>query len=151
MMKNAQAAPGSKELSSSYLNATEKYLNFNSKDTTTYDFNIKKEAQQKGASYTWYVKADKDPKAISIDSKSGVVTAMSAGTAYIRCKITLADGSVIRPEAKVVVRNNITEVDISNMPADQTIISGETMDFNRVIMNTDAGKGKVSEGITRWE
>lgn len=150
--KSAQAAPNSKELSAGYLNATEKYLNFNKKDNMTFDFNIKKEAQQKGATYSWYVKTDKgDPGAVSINSKTGLVTAKKAGTAYIRCKITLASGSIIRPEAKVVVRNNITEVDISNMPKDQTITLGETMDFDRVILNTDAGKGKGSKGITRWE
>ncbi len=151
MMKTALAAPDTGELSGGYLNVTEKYLNFNSKDTT-YNFDIKKEAQQKGASYTWYVKTDKgEPGAISIDSRTGVVTAKKAGTAYIRCKITYTSGKVVRPEAKVVVRNNITEVDISNIPKEQTILLGEVMDFDRVILNTDAGKGKGTKGITRWE
>ena len=152
MRKTAQAAPGTKELSSEYLNATVKYLNFSSKDTVTFDFNIKKDVQKKGSTYSWYVKGDKgDPGAVSINSKTGLVTAKKAGTAYVRCKITLPDGSVIRPEAKVVVRNNITKVAISNMPEDQTIVVGETMDFDRVILDTDAGKGIKSTGITRWE
>jgi hypothetical protein len=49
------------------------------------------------------------------------------------------------------VRNNITKVDISNISENQSVTVGKTLDFNRVILNTDAGKGKSSEGITRWD
>lgn len=98
------------------------------------------------------MKEDKgNPNAVTIDETTGVVKAMEAGKAYIECVITLADGTVLRPEAKVTVRNNISEVDISNMPKDQTITVNRSMDFNRVILNTEAGKDKAASGITRWE
>ena len=150
--KQTRAAASQKDLSRTYLNATEKYLNFNSKKTRSFDFDIKQEAEEKGAKYAWYVKADKgDADVVTINSKTGLVTAKKAGTAYIRCKITRADGTVIRPEAKVIVRNNITKVDISNLPKDMTIVAGKAMDFNRSILDTDAGKKVASTGITRWE
>ena len=145
-------AADTKNLSSTYLSATLKYLNFGSKDTVSYDFDIRKDAQKKGAEYFWYVNMDKgNPDAVTINSKTGIVTAKKAGTAYIRCKITLAEGKTLRPEAKVIVRNNISEVDISNVPGNQTVTAGKSYDFNRVVVNTDAGKGKASDGVTRWE
>lgn len=148
----AQAAVSQNELSRAYLNATVKYLNFNKKNTRTFDFDINENAKERGAKYTWYVKADKgNPDAVTINSKTGEVTAKKAGTAYIRCKITKSDGTVIRPEAKVIIRNNIRKVDISNMPEDQTITAGIGMDFNRTILDTDAGKTIASNGITRFE
>lgn len=151
-MKRAGAAVSQKEPASAYLNATEKYLNFNSKKTSTFDFDIKKEAQQQGYGYTWYVREDKGNKAaIALNTKTGAVTAKKAGTAYIGCKITRADGTVVSPEAKVIVRNNITKVDISNLPKNRTIPAGAPMDFNRTILDTDAGRGVASDGITRWE
>lgn len=132
----ANAVSSTKKLASSYLNATEKYLHLGNKTTGTFDFNIKKSAQKKGAKYTWYIKEDKgNPNAVTIDKKTGVVTAKEAGVAYIRCKITLADGTVLRPEAKVTVRNNITDVSISNLPKDMTLTAGEEKDFNRKILN----------------
>ena len=150
LAKNARAEISSEELAVTYLSATVKYLNFG--EAIIYDFNIKKELQENNAVYFWYVKEDKGDKGVvTINGKTGVVTAKEAGTAYIRCKITLADGTILRPEAKVIVRNNITEVDISNIPEKETITAGEPMDFNRAVLNTDAGKGKKSKGITRWE
>ncbi|NLZ83472.1 MAG: hypothetical protein GX915_07395, partial [Clostridiales bacterium] len=70
---------------------------------------------------------------------------------YIECEITLADKTVLRAEAMVTVRNNISEVDISNMPENNTIAVNKSMDFNRNILNTEAGKDKAASGITRWE
>lgn len=150
--KTKEVYAASKDSESEYFNSSSVYLNFNDKKSTTYDFEIKAEKLKTVASYTWYVEKDKgNHEAVKIHSKSGVVTAKKAGTAYIRCKITLKDGTLLRPEAKVVVRNNITKVDISNIPKAMTIPAGESMDFNRVILNTDAGKGMQSKGITRWE
>jgi uncharacterized protein YjdB len=150
--KNAEAAVSSGELAKKYLNASSVYLNFANKDTITFDFNINNEAKKKGAQYAWYVKGDKgEPDAVSINKLTGVVTAKKAGTAYIRCKITLPDKTIVRPEAKVIVINNISKVDISNMPKDQTIQAGQKTDFNRVILNTDAGKNIVTKGVSRWE
>ncbi len=149
---NAQAAVSAKKLAATYLNATEKYLNLGGKDTASFDFNINKVAQQKGAKYIWYIRADKgNPNAVTINSKTGIVTAREAGTAYIRCKITLAGGTVLRPEAKVIIRNNITRIDISNLPENNTITAGEAIDFNELILDTAGGKEKKTEGIVRWE
>lgn len=150
--KQIRAAVNQKDLATTYLNVTEKYLNFNSKKTRSFDFDIKQDAQEKGAKYSWYVKEDKgDANVVTINSKTGLVTAKKAGTAFIGCKITRADGTVIRPEAKVIVRNNIIKVDISNLPKDRTILAGNATDFNRSILDTDAGKKVTSAGITRWE
>lgn len=149
---NHAFAASSKDISSAYLSTTIKYLSFSSKNTISYDFNIRKEVMKEGAKYAWYVEKDKgNPEAVTINTNTGVVTAKEAGTAYIGCKIMLSDGNIVKPEAKVIVRNNISEVDISNMPRNQMVTVGESMDFNRAILNTDAGKGKVSKGITRWE
>jgi len=92
LAKNARAEISSEELAVTYLSATVKYLNFG--EAIIYDFNIKKELQENNAVYFWYVKEDKGDKGVvTINGKTGVVTAKEAGTAYIRCKITLADGT----------------------------------------------------------
>ncbi len=150
--KQAIAAVDSNELAATYLNATKIYLHLGNKETGTYNFHINESAKTKGATYLWYVKMDKgNPECVTINTRSGVVTANKVGTAYIRCKVTLEDGTILRPEAKVVVRNNITEVDISNLPTNMTITTGTDTDFNRIILNTEAGKNMTSSGITRWE
>jgi hypothetical protein len=150
--KQVNAAVDSNEWAATYLNATKIYLHLGNKETGTYNFNINESAKTKGVTYLWYVKMDKgNPECVTINTRSGVVTANKLGTAYFRCKVTLVDGTILRPEAKVVVRNNITEVDISNLPKNRTITAGIDTDFNRIILNTEAGKGKASSGITRWE
>lgn len=147
-----KAAIDESKLSFTYLNQSKKYLHLEKEGLDTFNFNINKKAKMKGATYSWYVNADKgNPNVVIINKDNGIVTAKEVGTAYIRCKVTLSNGTILRPEAKVVVRNNITEVDISNMPDEQTIISGEKKDFNRIILNTVAGKDKKASGITRWE
>ena len=151
-LTSTDTQPGEGLADASCMNASEKYLYLGKKGPKTYNFNIKKKAMVKGATYSWYVKADKgNPNSVTINKKSGVVTAKEAGTAYIRCKITLADGTVYRPEAKVTVRNNITEVKINNLPKDLTIPAGGAYDFNRTVLNTAAGKGVKTEGITRFQ
>lgn len=148
----ALAAEDSSSLAKQYLNSQVKYLIMGDSDAESYNFNINKDAKQKGAKYNWYINENKgNPNAVSIDSKTGIVVAEEAGTAYIRCKITLTNGKVLRPEAKVIVRNNITAVDISNINENLTVVSGAAVDFDRKIVNTAAGKGKKSQGITRWE
>ena len=146
--KTKEVYAASKDSESEYFNTSSVYLNFKDKKSTSYGFEIKAEKLKTVASYTWYVEKDKgNPDAVLIHSWTGVVTAKKAGTAYIRCKITLKNGTILRPEAKVVVRNNITKVDISNILKTMTIPAGESMDFNRVILNTDAGKAMQSKGI----
>ncbi|MHB8131694.1 MAG: SwmB domain-containing protein [Mobilitalea sp.] len=150
--KQVQAEVGTKEVSSNYLNTTRKYLNLGEQDAGSFDFNIKKEAEKEGATYYWYVKADKGaPNSVTINKNTGVVTAKKVGTAYIRCKITSADGTYLRTEAKVTVINNITEVKINNIPKDLTITAGVAQDFNRTVLSTASGKGVKTQGITRWE
>ena len=152
MLMKASASADSKKLASTYFNETSKYLHLGDEGADSFNFNIKKAAKKPGASYSWYVKADKgNPNAVTINKKNGVVIAKEVGTAYIRCKITFADKSYISPEAKVTVRNNITGLKINNLPDDMTISAGLMTDFNRSILNTEAGKGKKTDGITRWE
>lgn len=140
------------ELGAIYLNTTSKYLHLGREEVNSYDFNIKASKLDKDATYSWYVKEDKgNPNAVTIDETTGVVKANEAGKAYIECEITLADKTVLRAEAMVTVRNNISEVDISNMPENNTITVNKSMDFNRNILNTEAGKDKAASGITRWE
>ncbi|HKL79883.1 MAG TPA: toxin Cry1Ac domain D-VI-related protein, partial [Mobilitalea sp.] len=142
----------SKELGAIYLNTTSKYLHLGREESNSFDFDIKDSKLDKDATYFWYVKEDKgNPNAVTIDASTGVVQAKEAGKAYIRVKITLADKTVLRPEAQVTVRNNITEVDINNIPENQTLTANSSMDFNRDILNTEAGKDKAASGITRWE
>jgi len=134
------------------LNSSEKYLYLGEQGVNTYNFNVKKEAQEAGATYSWYVKEDKgNPAAVSINKITGNVTAKEAGVAYIRCKVTYEDGTYLRPEAKITVRNNITEVQISNILENSTITAGEETNFNQKILDTAAGKGVKTLGITRWE
>lgn len=141
-----------KELGAIYLNTSSKYLHLGREEANSYDFNVKASKLDKDATYSWYVKEDKgNPNAVTIDETTGVVKANEAGKAYIECEITLADKTVLRAEAMVTVRNNISEVDISNMPENNTIAVNKSMDFNRNILNTEAGKDKAASGITRWE
>ncbi len=136
--------------SSISLSSTSVILNLGNADTSTYNFNVNNKVDR--STYSWYVRADKgSPDAVTINTKNGIVTAKKIGTAYIRVKITLPNGTVLRPEAKVTVKNNITSVGISNLPTDMTITAGEAYDFNRVILNTEGGVGVASDGITRWE
>ncbi len=150
--KQVQAAVNQEKVIANYLNSAVKCLYLGDQGLNTYDFNIKKEVMEAGSTYSWYINTNKgNPTSITIDKKTGVVTAKEAGTAYIGCKVTLADGTVLRPEAKVIVRNNITEVKIKNLPVNSSISAGTTYDFNRTILGTDAGKGVKTQGITRWE
>ncbi|HKL99125.1 MAG TPA: Ig-like domain-containing protein [Mobilitalea sp.] len=135
-----------------YLNVTAKNLKLDNNKLGTFDFDVVDSKQLSGATYSWYIKADKgNPDAVTINRKTGVVAAKATGTAYVRCKVTLRDGTVLRPEAKVTVYNNITGVTISNPPETMTLTAGHIMDFNRKITDTEAGKGTSTKGITRWE
>lgn len=152
MTKQAEAAVNEGGVSSNYLNSSEKYLYLGGQGVKTYNFNINKQAMEKGATYSWYVKTDKgNPDSVTINEKTGMVTAKEAGTAYIRCKVTFVDGTILRPEARVTVRNNIKEVEINNLPENLSISAGSTYNFNRSILDTFAGKEAKTQGITRWE
>jgi hypothetical protein len=150
--KEVEASDSPKDLASIYFYVTKKYLHLSNTTSNSFDFNIKASAKKADATYYWYLRADKgSPDAVIIDKNSGIVKAKKSGTAYIGCKIILADGTVLKPEASVTVRNNITAVDISNLPKNQTISAGVAMDFNRCILDTEGGKSNASSGITRFE
>ncbi len=147
-----QATVTSEETNRKYLNVISKFLYHGVSGKDEFDFNIKKEALTEGATYRWYIAKDKgNPYAVTIDSKTGKVTAQIAGTAYVGCKITLADQSVVQPEAKVIVINHVTEVRISNVPKEGFLALASSMDFNHKIINTTAGKGELSSDVVYWE
>jgi hypothetical protein len=152
-VSRVQAMTGGSGLSADIsLNVFSKHLYLGEEGKNTFDFNVGKNAALEGAAYHWYIRTNKgNPDSVTINSRTGEVTAKEAGTAYIRCRITLADKTVLRPEAKVVVVNSITEVKISNISENQTIEAGKRTDFNRTVLNTRAGRSAVANGITRWE
>jgi hypothetical protein len=148
----AQAASSSEELAKSYFNASNIILYLGEAGKETFDFDIKSYSNKNIAKYSWYIKAGKgNPEAITINSNTGLVTAKNIGTAYIRCKITFTDKTVIRPETKVTVRNNITGIELTNIPMDNTITAGLTVDFDTKILDTAAGKDISTSGIVRFE
>ena len=148
----AQAASTSDELSKTYFNALSKSLYLNVKGKDTFHFDIKPNVKRKVTKFTWYIKTGKGkPEAITIDSKTGLVKAKSVGTAYIYCKITLSDKTIIKPEAKVIVLNNITSIEITSNPMDNAITPGVMMDFDTTILDTTVGKDAATSGIIRFE
>jgi hypothetical protein len=145
-------AATSKDLAGTYLNSVHKNLYVGIRGKKKFDFNIKQEMQKEGSTYFWYVAEDKgDSYAVTIDSETGIVTARLAGTAYIRCRITLADQTVYEPEAEVSVFNNITGVSVSNIPENGRIAVGYPTDFDYTVLNTTAGKKALTKGIVRFE
>lgn len=149
---SVQQVYASEKTETNYLNVICKNLYLGKTGKNKFNFNIKKNEHMKGATYYWYIVKDKgNPNAITIDSETGVVKAKRVGTAYIRCKITLADKTELFSEAKVIVINNITGVTISNISENKTISVGSNTDFNESISNTSAGKEATASGITRWE
>lgn len=140
------------EVTAISLNCVSKNLKLGYDGAASYDFNVIGSKELIGASYSWYIVADKgNPKAVTIDENSGIVTAKEAGTAYIGCKVTLLDGTILQAEAKVYVINNISGVEIGNLPEAMTIKAGYPTNFSISITDTKAGKGKPTEGITRLE
>jgi hypothetical protein len=152
MPLRAYASKNVKEISSVNLKETSVYLHLKSGKPDTYDFNMNKTVKSKVTACIWFVDTVKGkPGAVTIDKGTGIVTAKEAGTAFIGCKVTLTNGTVLKPEAKVVVRNNITDVKISNPPKNKTITAGKAKNFNRTILNTEGGTKKQTQGVTRWE
>ncbi len=148
----AKAATSSKSLAEQYLNATNKYLHLGTKTQNTFDFNIKSSAIEKKAKYVWTVDKKKgNPDSVSINSKTGVVTAKKVGTAYIYCKITNSKGSVIKPETSVTVRNNAKEISISEVSNYQIVAVGSELKFGYQVANTEAGAKIATSDIIRWD
>ena len=134
------------------LNTKSKYLYLGTKGKDSFVFRVKAADIKDVKQYQWQILKDKgDPKAISINTTTGKVTAKSVGTAYIRCSIKLKDRTLYSEEAKVVVINNITQIAISNLPENNQLSVGSKYNFNEVILNTTAGKKAKTSGITYWE
>jgi hypothetical protein len=147
-----QQVYASEKTETNYINVICKNLYLGKTGKNKFNFNIKRNEQMKGATYHWYIVKDKGtPNSITIDSNTGVVTAKRVGTAFIRCKITLADKTELFSEAKIIVINNITKVTISNISENRTISVESNTDFNESISDTSAGEKVTASGITRWE
>ena len=134
------------------LNVKSKNLYLGTKGKDSFVFRVNPANSKDVKQYQWQILQDKgDPKAITIQSDTGKVTAKKAGTAYIRCKLKLKDRTLYSEEAKVIIINNITKVGIGNVPENQQITVGKEYDFNEVILDTSAGTRAKTSDITRWE
>ncbi len=150
--KVTQAATSSKNLAAQYLNAVDKYLHLGEKSQNSFDFNIKSSAKDKKAKYVWAINKQKGkPDAVSINNKTGVVTAKKIGTAYIYCKITKANGTVLKPETSVIVRNNVKEINISDVSNHQTVAVDSELNFGYQVINTEASAKTATSDIIKWE
>lgn len=54
-------------------------------------------------------------------------------------------------ETKAATKNNITQVGIKALPANNTIEVGDHFNFDPVILNTEQGKGKATTGLVYFE
>ena len=147
-----QAASNTKNISAQYLNSTKKVLHLGSKDQNLFAFKINKSKKDKKSKYSWGINKEKGtPDAITINKKTGKVTAKKVGSAYIYCKIKKADGSTIKPEASVTVRNDITEVGIKNVVNQQIVSSGTELKVSYEVIGTEAGAKAAFSGFVRWD
>jgi len=128
------------------LNASEKYLFVGEgKKREEYNFNINN--KKSGWKYEW---ASLDEDVVEVNKKNGVAKAVGIGTTKVAVTITDKDGELVDElEAKVIVKDNIKEVKISN-PVEGTLGIGELHDFNRSFV-TYGGSTKKTTAITRWE
>jgi hypothetical protein len=127
------------------LNASEKTLHLNVDGKDEFDFNIAN--KQTGWKYLW---TSKNANVATVNKKNGVVTATGAGTTKVSVVITDKDGEEVDElTATVLVRDNIKELTITNLPKDDKVAVGVTHDFNRSYV-TVANKTKGSQAITRW-
>ncbi len=127
------------------LNASTKYLYLDQDGKNEFDFNISN--KKTGWKYAW---STSNAKVATVNKKNGVTLAKGAGTATISVVISDKDGEEFDElSAKVVVRDNIKELTITNLPAEGKVAVGVAHDFNRSYV-TDAGKTTGSQAITRW-
>lgn len=135
-------AAGAFAATKSSLNATSKVLYLGTKNNK-FDFNIKNHV--KGSTYSWTI-ADK--KVATVHSKYGMVTAVAPGSTKVTAKVTPKTGKAYTLSAKVIVRDNIKEVKITNVPeADLKV--GQENDFNRTF-KTVSGSTTRTLSVTRW-
>ncbi|MGF7145290.1 hypothetical protein HNQ56_003731 [Anaerotaenia torta] len=67
-------------------------------NATTYDINLNDKIP--GSTYKW---TSSDTKVAKVNSKNGLVTAVSEGTATITCEITPPDGEIIKLQSVVTI------------------------------------------------
>ncbi len=150
--QEARAAEKTAKAEPDYFNVTTKYLYLGIKGRDTFDMNLHKSIQMEVVDHYWYVIEEKgNPKAVEIDTETGIVKAKNAGIAYIGCEITLTNKKVVTPEAEIIVINNITGIGIKNVPKDNMLYAGQAYDFNEELLATTAGGKAKTSGITRWE
>ena len=117
------------------------YLNEDNSSKTgkSYDFSIKNKGKNYKKLYTFSWYADDD--AIVSVKKGGVVTAKKVGKTKVYCTIKNKKGkTVANPKATVEVKANAATVDITNLPENNIMEPGQTIDFNRTMKNFKGGK-----------
>lgn len=100
---------------------------------TAFTLSIKNLDKSKVKSTTWYTT---NKSIVTVNAKTGYVTAAGKGTAYIKNKIVYKDGTILRPYCKVTVKIPATGIKITNtLPEGADYFNmnvGETIDFNSV-------------------
>lgn len=127
------------------LSASTKALFLDVENKNVYDFNISNKVT--GWKYLW---SSSNKKVATVNSKNGVTTAVKAGKAIISVVITDKDGEEFDTlKATVYVRDNMKELTITNLPADNKLAVDATHDFNRSYV-TESKRTTGSEGKVAW-
>ncbi|MGB8452970.1 MAG: Ig-like domain-containing protein [Anaerocolumna sp.] len=104
-----------------------------------FKLSIKNLTKSNVKSSSWY---STNKKVVTVSD--GYVTSAGKGTAYIKCKITYKNGTVIIPSCKVTVKIPATAIEITNAQDDisnnsrQVIAVGDTYDFNSKLTPANA-------------
>lgn len=111
---------------------------------TAFTLSIKNLDKSKVKSTTWYTT---NKSVLTVNAKTGYVTAKGKGTAYIKNKIVYKNGTIKRPACKVTVKIPATSIKITNtLPEGMDYFNmnvGDTIDFNSVVT-----PGNASDFIT---
>lgn len=127
------------------LNSKEKYLHLGVDGKEEFDFNIKN--KKSGWKYAW---TSSNKNVANVNAKNGVTMATGVGSAKVTVKITDKDGELVdQLTAKVVVRDNIKSLTITNTPANNKLLVGVPNDFNRSFVTVSGDTTKTSS-VTRW-
>ncbi len=127
------------------LNAKEKTLFLSVDGKDEFDFNIAN--KKTGWSYKW---TSANKKVATVNAKNGLVTAAGAGKTSVSVVIKDKKGEEVTTlKASVLVRDNIKELTITNLPEGDKLAVDASNDFNRSY-KTVAGLTKGSQAITRW-
>ncbi len=106
---------------------------------TAFTLSIKNLDKSKVKSTTWYTT---NKSIVTVNAKTGYVTAVGKGTAYIKNKIVYKDGTILRPYCKVTVKIPAASIKITNtLPEGMNnfvMTVGESIDFNSVVTPSNA-------------